>query len=89
MECEILDEAFDERAAIREFDGGFPRTQAEQLAKQDLENRLPEIDQVVAERDEVGRKYRAEQDEEQKEKLFRRWMDLNMKILDLKKELTK
>ena len=30
-------EEFEERAAIREYDGGFSREEAERLARQDLE----------------------------------------------------
>ena len=33
-------EAFDERAAIREFDGGFNRKEAERLAHDDLRPRV-------------------------------------------------
>ena len=32
------EEAFEERSAIREFDGGFSREKAERLAKKDMEN---------------------------------------------------
>lgn len=36
--------AFTERAAIREFDGGFARADAERLAWQDLRHWMPSID---------------------------------------------
>lgn len=33
---EAYHEVFDERAAVREFDGGFPRDEAEKLALEDV-----------------------------------------------------
>jgi hypothetical protein len=31
------DEFFEERAAVREFDGGYPRDEAERLARDDVQ----------------------------------------------------
>ncbi len=39
-------EAFEERAAIYEFDGGLPRAEAEMRARRDIRHLLPESPEV-------------------------------------------
>ena len=34
---EVLDEVFEERSAIAEFDGGLPRDEAEKMARQEVD----------------------------------------------------
>ena len=91
---------FEERAAIREFDAGFGRERAEQLAAADIQEREFYQDKVgrtqlrqsadVAElrrqRDAIGRQMRMADNQKDKDELFRQWMELTSRIIDLRKE---
>ena len=92
---------FEERAAIRELDAGFGRERAEQLAAADIQARRFYKDKVgrtqlrqsvgLAElrrqRDAVGREMRMADNQKDKDELFRQWMELTSRIIDLRKEL--
>ncbi len=88
---------YQERAAIREFDGGLAKPKAELLATEDIAQRadqqlqkepqLKTLQDYRDYRDQVGKAFRSEQDPERKARLFSKWMDLNGQILEIKKEV--
>jgi len=94
----------DERAAIREFDGGLPRDMAESLAIQDMAEQPAEVEiepqkaeppksrleQLIAEREKVSKAMAAEKvgSDELKE-LSAKWQDLCSQIFEEKKGTTK
>jgi len=91
----------EERAAIREFDAGQSRTEAEFYARLEIEardarqesNQLQPIPQKACSRIKALRKRReaiskqmgAAKDEKRKTKLFVKWMELTNQILELRK----
>lgn len=89
---------YEERAAIREFDGGHDRRTAECLADQDMRARQAErdrvealgtgsyIEELEAERKCVKETWLAATDEKTNQRLKRRWQELSMKIVRLKKD---
>ena len=103
---------YQERAAIRELDGGFDKLEANQLAILDIKERLimenegqpqqqqesppavlhrasDEIELLRQQRNEIGRQMRALSDGAKKDELLKQWFELNVQILDLRKELKK
>jgi len=89
---------FEERAAIREFDGGYPREKAEQLAAADLQERQTQrqeqqrhdgrsrLQQLRDQRDQIGRQMRDTGESSQKNELFAEWQRLCTEIIELKKK---
>jgi len=94
MDCDEIDE----RAAIREYDGGLPREQAERAALADLADRQashkpgaageePQRDSLAALRakmDAVGRQMQGAEGQE-KDELLARWFELAYRIIDVRK----
>jgi len=90
------DYEFKERAAIREFDGGYDRVNAERLAEDDMRARQAEQgrlavltagsyrEELEAERDQVREQWFATKDPEEHQRLKQRWQELCMKIIDLR-----
>ena len=115
------DYEFEERAAIREYDGNLPRGTAEFFARQEIEVRKAQdnirerkgnagpkeskiakaIDdwpsktakkQIMAlqeERNQIGKKMRAEKDPARHRELFNQWMELCGQIIEARKESKK
>jgi len=78
----------DERAAIREIEGGQEKDAAGKIAKQEVEKRntKQQIQLLREKRDKVGAQMRAEEDPEKKRKLFDKWMALSSEIIESGKE---
>lgn len=97
MTTEQTNEEFGERAAIREYDGLYPKTKAEQLAAADLLERKREAKSyerkkqensrksLQEERDQIGKKMRAEKDPTHHRELFNQWTELCGQIIEARK----
>jgi hypothetical protein len=91
------DEDFEERAAIREFEGDLPRGQAEFFAHEEIAVRVEvqrppvpkkqELQYLQALRNEVGKQMRVETDEKRKDELRAEWFKLCEQIIELRKEV--
>lgn len=90
----MCDYEYQERAAIREYDGGYPQGQAEFFAQQDIASRSagqeakvqkPLLEQLLERRDRVNKAMKAESDPEQVTELMTKWKELCSQILELKK----
>lgn len=87
---------YEERAAIRQFDGGCERLVAEGAAHDDMAERADEqgrlavlragseLEALAIERSQIQREWLAETDAQRNAELRRRWQDLSMQIAALK-----
>lgn len=86
----------EERAAIREFDGHLSASDSEDFAADDIQQREKEltvegiknlIKELQEKREKIGKEIMALKESERKKVLFEQWMQINKRILDLRKEL--
>ncbi len=94
----IFEPDFQERAAIREFDGGQDRFIAEGLAVDDIRQRAAQqgelellraggaVEALKLERDRVKDRWLAETDPERNKELAKEWQKLSMQIIELKQK---
>lgn len=94
----IFEPDYEERAAIREFDGGQDRFIAEGVAVEDMRERAEqqgqletlrsrsEVEALIVERDRVKNIWLAETDPQRNKELLSQWQELCMKIIDLKQK---
>jgi len=93
-------EDLEERAAIREYDGGLTRDLAEsvstkEIAARTVKKQMPppevippqsgEVTELINQRNKLGEKMRAETNRERKQEMFEQWTRFNHAIIELKK----